>query len=269
MKATFLRLKACGFTILELLVAVAVLAVVVVIAFQVIGMSWKMVMSDSKKIDALTQARQALDRFGLDWNARVTRDDVAIDLLSQAGNDEISFVSQMPAPGGNRSMAVINYRVDGTDAGSDTYKLERGALGFNWSGAAPSFSFPMTSLPVLQPTDRQSLSPGVFRMKIARLTKEDGTNAPVLINGSTTQLTNVAAVVVAVGVIDEKSRKLLTGDQMRQLAAALPDPPASNPDALATWQAAISDPDFANRAGIPQAIVPGVRVYQRYFYVTP
>ncbi len=263
------RLRGNGFTILELLVAVAVLAVVVIIAFQVIGMSWRMVMSDNRRIDALTQARQALDRFGLDWNARVTRDDVAINLLSQAGNDEISFVSRMPAPSGDRAMAVINYRVDPTADGSDTYKLQRGALGFNWDGTTPIFSFPMTTLPVLQPTDWQSLSPGVFRMKFTLLTRESATNAPALVSGSTTTLTNVAAVVVAVGVIDEKSRKLLTAEQMRTLAAALPDPPSTDPDALAAWQAAINNPDFAKTAGIPPAVVPGVRVYQRYFYVSP
>lgn len=258
-----------GFTILEMLVAVAVLAVVVVIAFQVIGMSWRMVMSDNKRIDALTQARQALDRFGLDWNARVTRDDVGVNFLSQAGNDQISFVSHMPAPSGDRAMAVVDYQVNSADNGSDTFRLERGALGFNWNGASPTFSFPMNTLPTLQSTDRQSLSPGVFRLKFALLTRESATSAPALVNGSITTLTNVAAVVVAVGVIDERSRKLLSADQLRQLATALPDPPASNPDALATWQVAINNPEFAKNAGIPPTVVPGIRVYQRYFYVSP
>lgn len=258
-----------GFTILELLVAMAILAIVVVIAFQVIGMAGKTVSTDNKKIDGLMQARQALDRFGLDWNARVVRDDVPVSLTSQPGNDSISFVSRIPAPTGDRAMAVVDYQVNTNVTGSDTYKLERGALGFNWNGGTPVFTTPMTSLPALQTTNRQTLSPGVFRLKYALLQKETGTSSAVLTNGSTTTLTNLAAVVVAVGVIDDKSRKLLTASQLQSLAAALPDPPASNPDPLATWQAAINSPGFAATAGVPPIVVPGIRVYQRYFYVLP
>lgn len=258
-----------GFTLIELLVAIAILAIVVVIAFQIIGMAGKTVTTDNKKIDGLTQARQALDRFGLDWNARVVRDDVPVSLTSQSGNDSISFVSRIPAPTGDRAMAVVEYQLNTNQAGSNTYKLERGALGFNWNGTSPTFTVPMTNLPALQATNRQTLSPGIFRLKYALLTKESGTTSATLTNGSTTSLTNLAAVVVGVAVIDDKSRKLLSAQQLQSLAAALPDPPASNPDPLATWQAAINSPDFATKAGIPPGVVPGVRVYQRYFYVLP
>jgi prepilin-type N-terminal cleavage/methylation domain-containing protein len=268
-RVSFPRHKGAGFTILELLVAVAIVAIVVVVAFQVIGMAWRMVTNDNKRIDAVTQARQALDRFGLDWNARVTRDDVAIALLNQPGNDSISFVTRMPAPTGDRSLAVVDYQINPTDDGGNTYKLERGALGFNWSGTDPTFSFPMTALPTLSTNDRQTLSPGVFRFKYALLTRETATNAPKLINGNATTLTNLAAVLVAVGVIDDKSRKLLSVDQMKRLADALPDPPDSNPDPLATWQTAINNPNFATNVGIPPVTVQGIKVYQRYFYVNP
>jgi len=261
--------RAGGFSLVELLVAMAILAIVVLIAFQMIGMTGQTVLSDRKRIDAQSQARQALDRFGLDWNARVGRPDVAVDFESLPDNDMLSFVSQIEAPTGDRSMAVVDYQINSNSAGNETYKLERGALGFNWSGNSPTLNLPLTNLPALQSTNRQTLSPGVFRLKFACLTRETVTNAAALTNCSLTSLTNVAAVVVAVASIDERSRKLLSEAQMRSLANALPNPTTSNPDPLSTWQAAINSPGFAAAAGIPPAAAQGVRVSQRYFYVSP
>jgi prepilin-type N-terminal cleavage/methylation domain-containing protein len=263
-----------GFTLIELLVAMAILSLVVIMTFQVIGMTWRTTASDNKRIDAVSQARQALDRFSLDWNARIARQDVAVAFNQTNGNDFISFVTAMPAPTGDRTLAVVDYQVNSNAVGTTNgYELERGVLGFNWSATdsagsgTTSFTSPMTNLPLLEETNRQTLSPGVFRMKFALLTKATATNAAYLTNGSVTSLTNLAAVVVAVGVIDDKTRALLTTNQMQKLVEALPDPSSTSPDPLATWEAAINDPNFSSNVGISPALAQGVRVYERYFYV--
>jgi hypothetical protein len=92
---------------------------------------------------------------------------------------------------------------------------------------------------------------------------------------------DVAAVVVAIAVIDPKSRVLVTDCQLAQLNGA-PLPPGCQQPAqypvlvdyasgmtpgqlLAQWRAALD----ANTIGLPQPAISGIRVYERYMYISP
>jgi hypothetical protein len=76
---------------------------------------------------------------------------------------------------------------------------------------------------------------------------------------------DVAAIVVAIAVIEPKSKVLLSNGQVAALAATLPDfTTNSTPGQLLTqWQAALD----AN-ASLPRPAVSGIRLYERYFYVS-
>jgi len=103
---------------------------------------------------------------------------------------------------------------------------------------------------------------------------------------------DVAAVVVAIAVIDPKSKALLdtvdpTGAKLARLNGAdgqLPGPVLidwgntacagcptqtqwqTTPGLLAAqWRAAID----ANAVGLPQPVISGIRVYERYVYLSP
>ncbi len=253
-----------SFTLVEMLVAVTVLALIMVFVVQFVSLASRSTINDGKKIEAVSQARQAFDRFGLDWNAHVSRGDVPVAFLKNGGNDEISFMTEMPSPDGSRSVAVVDYRIDTNSA-----QLERGISGYNWngSGLAP---FTLTNLPSLQETNFQALSPGVFRMEFCLLSKASATNAPQYWwpagTSQISSLTNVAAVLVAVAALDDASRKLITTNQLENLAAAFPDMETNDP--VAAWQALLSQPNFASAARVPLVVAQAVRVYERYFYVT-
>jgi hypothetical protein len=74
---------------------------------------------------------------------------------------------------------------------------------------------------------------------------------------------DVAAIVVAIAVIEPKSKVLLSNDQVAALAATLPDFTGSTPGQLLTqWQAALD----ANAIGLPRPAISGIRLYERYFY---
>ena len=96
---------------------------------------------------------------------------------------------------------------------------------------------------------------------------------------------DVAAVVVVVAVIDPKSKVLVTDAQLARLNGADGQPPAlidwgnttcagcptqtqwqTTPGLLrAQWRAALD----ANTIGLPLPAISGIRVYERYLYLSP
>jgi hypothetical protein len=87
---------------------------------------------------------------------------------------------------------------------------------------------------------------------------------------------DVAAVVVVIAVIDPKSRVLVTDAQLAILASTLIDYGGTRAAGcpLPNWQA----PGELRRqwqcvldgtTGLPRSAVSGIRVYERYFYLSP
>ena len=76
----------------------------------------------------------------------------------------------------------------------------------------------------------------------------------------------MAAIVIAIAVIEPKSKVLLSNDQVAALAGTLPDfTTGSAPgDLLTQWQNALN----ANTLGLPRAAISGIRLYERYFYLS-
>jgi len=83
-------------------------------------------------------------------------------------------------------------------------------------------------------------------------------------------LQDVQAVVVAIGILDNRSRILANNASisLTKLVAAFPDF-STSPSTLmgSLWQTALTSSSFTTSTGLPRGLVPGVRIYQRYFYV--
>ena len=91
---------------------------------------------------------------------------------------------------------------------------------------------------------------------------------------------DVAAVIVDIAVIDVKSRILIADCQLAKLNGAPPPPSCGQPQQqilvdysadmvpgqlLTQWRAAID----SNSIGLPQPVLSGIRLYERYFYLSP
>ena len=84
---------------------------------------------------------------------------------------------------------------------------------------------------------------------------------------------DVAAVVVDIAVIDSQSRVLVTNAQLARLNGADGQPPLlvdfasgmTSGQLLAQWRAALE----ANATGLPRPTISGIRVYERYLYLSP
>lgn len=291
-----------SFTLVEMLVSVAVLSLLLVIIATLTSSASRVADATGRHADAVEEARQVLDRIDGDLAAMLLRPDVDAVFAKQAGNDALFFYSQVPGyftgiASANRSpVSLVGYRI-APDNSTSQPALQRLAQGIAWSGSgamnfltvAPSSSL---TFPATNPGDTNSLSTiagqwqsvigsapydkggsssyhtigsQVFRFEFCFL-RRDGTYSTT--PGS---LSQDAAIVVAVAVLDEKSRRIASS--LDGLASALPDiddfhlsasPPVLMED---LWNKAVLGTDFASKAGIPPLAASQVRVFQRFYYL--
>jgi hypothetical protein len=217
-------------------------------------------------------------------------------------NDRIAFFSAVPGyysqDGYNSNASLVAYRVNADSSSASYNKLERMGKGLALNGAYTTAPIPLLFLDGTTNTtilgawpaaassttvdsDYETAGSQVFRFEYYYLLNAPASalSANALSNGaSANQLSagpwsnvdsfvikDVASIVVAVAVIEPKSKVLLSNDQVAALAGTLPDfTTGSAPGLLlAQWQAALD----LNTLGLPRPAISGIRLYERYFYV--
>lgn len=247
-----------GFTLLELLVAMCILAMLVLFVGQIIDLTGQSISINSKKLDADRQVRMALDMIGADVGSRLKRSDVGHGFTKQEGNDSLGLYSEVDNYGGDRRVTAVGYRIreDAASAGQ-AYQLLRGVKGTAWDGdQGVRFS---QAFPTISDTDYEVLADSILRMEFAYM-KTDGSFS----NTAKPDLSDVAAIVVAVAVLDQSSRKQVDEGKLAALVNALPDV-ANGEDPLTGWNRAMASSSFTSQ--FPGPIVQSLRLAQRYFYV--
>lgn len=314
-----------AFTLVEMLVSMAVLALLIVMINEVFSSAAMTTTQGNKHMDADAQARAVFDRMAIDFGQMVKRVDVDYFLKSsgtdqngntqpQTGagatsgsNDQIAFYSQVPGyyPGTSAQspLSLVAYRVNSNPNSPYWNQLQRFGCGLLWNGASSAYS-PMifshsptsllpNSLSLNWPTatnstvddnaNYESVGPQVFRMEYYYLV-QSGTDFPILSttpwdkrvagHASINGLQDVAAISVAIAVIDPKSQMLVSGSQLASLSSAMQDflPNMHNPgngptqtgDLEAQWESAIIG---SLPAGIPRTAASSIRIYRRDFYL--
>ena len=148
-----------AFTLVEMLISIVVLALLILLATQVVNTTATVARPANKHIDTDTAARVVLDRMALDFGKMLKRTDVDYYIKAptgyrnpkshgkgkklqtgQVGSDQIAFFSQMPgyypSSGGVASpISLVAYRVNSGSTTSASYlKLERMGKGLFWNG---------------------------------------------------------------------------------------------------------------------------------------
>jgi len=279
--------RTTGFTLLELLVAMAVLALIATLVVQWMGGVQKVTDWGQRRMDADAQALALFDRMALDIAQMVRRPDIDCFLKDNAnpqpGNDQIAFFSQVPgyypATGSESPFSVVGYRVNGS--------LQRFGCGLmlnTTNPAAPMFHLPQkiadhwpkaTNLEE-DASHYEQVGPQVFRFEYYYVIKSrilsDGAVLPARLSAvpwdtrpgtgpaGVHGLRDVAAIGVAIAVVDPKTQTRVRAADLASLAADLPDFDGAShaePGALAeAWQRKIQASGFS-----------GVRVYHRWFFL--
>ncbi|HET6410280.1 MAG TPA: type II secretion system protein [Chthoniobacteraceae bacterium] len=249
---------AAAFTLVELLVAMSILAMLALVVGQIVGLTSESASVNSKRLDGMGQVRVALDWIGSDMAGRLKRTDVGHGCTKAIGNDVVGFYSEVDSYSGSRRVAAVGYRIQETDIGrGQPFQLERGVEGTSWAvNGGVRF---LQAFPVIADADYETLADSILRLEFCYL-KTDGT----LSNSASSDLSDVSAIVVAFAVLDSTSRKIVSESDLGQLSGGLPDT-IEGQDPISGWHAAYADPAFAT--GVPRPAIQGLRFAQRYFYV--
>jgi len=278
-----------AFTLAELLITVGVLVLLVLLFTQLLNSAATITTLGHKKMDADSQTRQLLDRMAIDFAQMVKRSDV--DFFAKgttapnsvggpmAGNDRIAFYSAVPGyyPGtGSQSpVSLVAYRINSDSTSSSYNKLERMGKGLVWNGVSstdtPVVFMPLTisatwpaatSSSAPDTTAYEVIGPQVFRFEYCYLLRANGT----LSITPASDISGIAAIIADVAVIDSKSKVLLNDAQVTSLAGQLSDYSANMvPGQLRTnWQNTLN-----TNTTLPRPAVSGIRLYERFFYLSP
>jgi hypothetical protein len=276
-----------------MLVAISVLALLVLLVTQLINNAASITTLGNKRMDADSQARPLFERMALDFAQLVRRSDVSYYLKTSGtpmpGNDLVGFYSAVQGyyPTTPSPISIVAYRVNSDLASPVAYNcLERMGKGLDWNGASPT-STPVVFLPLTlheswpsvassseyddpDPVKRtyEIIGPQVFRFEYYYLEKATGglVSYPAAWTSlSAVAVKDIAAIVVAIAVLDPKSKVLLSSPQIAMVGESLPDYASGwGPgELLARWQSALD-----SITNMPRPAISGIRLYERYFAVS-
>jgi Tfp pilus assembly protein PilV len=163
-----------AFTLVEVMVAVVVTAMIVVMMGQLAKNATAVARTSDKHIDTDVQARALLDRMAVDFAKMLKRTDVDYYIKApigyknpnahgsgkhlktgQPGNDQIAFFSQVPGYNSTTStlvspLSLVAYRINAGSTSSQNYlQLERMGKALLWNGVknANNDPYPIVFLP--------------------------------------------------------------------------------------------------------------------------
>ena len=312
-----------AFTLVELLVAMAILVMLVLLFFQLTGAASSTITLSNKQMDADSQARMLFERMGVDFGRMVKRADLDYSTFKgvsvtntntlMAGNDQCAFYSEDAgyyigaSPSATMGYttrseySLVAYNV-APDQATNIPGLQRMSKALGWEpDAANSTWNSMAFMPATltdanhwpnlfsDPTYFTTVGETVFRFEYTYLLKTsaaqqaryslvpwDTTLSHTTVNG----FQDVAAIVVAIAILDPKSRAIVSNYTKLSDPSLLKEAldPASDSifkgDIAANWNARVqntgpyaSGATFASLSGLPPSAAAAVHIYQRSFYL--
>jgi prepilin-type N-terminal cleavage/methylation domain-containing protein len=164
-----------GFTLIEIMVAVAVLVILILFVVQLTNSATAITRIGTKHMDADTQARTVLDRLGFDIGRMIRRNDLDYYIKGaaaytghgnghgwghriqggQQGSDQCAFFASVPGyypqSSGQGPISLVAYRINQNSTASTApyLQMERMGKGLLWSGVITGNPNPNTIYPIL------------------------------------------------------------------------------------------------------------------------
>lgn len=262
-----------GFTLLELLVALAVVGVVLTTSATITSHALSIHRTARSRLDAERTASTVCGQLRGDLAARVRRAEAPVRFTKRPGNDTLTLLTArrgipLQAPTADRRVTIASYRVA-------DHRLERAAAGLAFGddpAARPSLdrgTLALLEFPAEGPEPPaddafQPLAPAVFRLELSFLLT--GTNSKPAAQPPADPA-DVAAVVVTLATLDPARRRMLDDAQLERLAGRFPDA-ADGSHPAGRWSEAAASlvrelPDF------PREPLQRVRVHQAVYPIPP
>lgn len=251
--------KPAGFTLVELLVAMAILAIILVGTVQITGIAQGSVRWAEKKIASDSGARQLTALLERDLREMIRRPDAPFEFQVRSGNDALAFLATRAGyargdASADRSASLVRYDTDPDG------RFTRACLGFGFEGEDTVPLDPDSALPDIPDDNRQIVSDTVFRVEFEFLV-DDG-SAILRQQKAPAALDLLRGIVTTVAVLDPQSRGVLNDGDIPKLAALFDDSRDAETPAT-TWTATILANTARGNSGIPADVFRGVRVYEQ------
>ncbi len=257
----FARRGRRGFTLVEILVAIAILAFISGVLAQLTAMASHTSQMCQRRSNDFTKARALLDLLTLDVKAGLFRDDLACT----ASPGDMAFYTQRPGMNSSatRNLALVRYTIDTSAANS---ALDRSDLPMSWGSPASNISFGnTTSLPKLSSVTSHEAAPGVVGFQI-RFLLADGTIQSVYANTPDNPL---RAIGITLAVVDDTDLTSLKPATITSIVNQLSSAAAASSGSLVktAWETALQS--SFDWSGCPATLRDNIRIFERVVYVMP
>lgn len=245
-----------GFTLIEILVASAVLALLVALLASTFSHFAEVTSTSGKRLETSNQIRTIFDRMAFDLRSSIRNAGLSISFLKNKQatggtatvNDAICFLVDARTTSPQSRFARVGYEVSDetfSPEGTPPTSLMRCVEPFYWTDNAANTALTSNA-------DRQIFGRGVFRFELSFIRTDGGIVADPPANSS-----EISAVVCTTASLDESTFAKLTTGQRAQLANALPDS-VNGSLPLAVWAR-------TSFSGLPLPVTQHVRFNQRVF----
>lgn len=269
--------QATGFTLVELLVTMAILSVILTMAFQVTESSRRAVRLSESKSGNDAIAREVFDRINRDVSQMIVRKDARLELNSANGNDTFAFLTQNKgvngASVGTRNVSLIRYELTGNN-------LSRSSQGHN---VATNTLNLISTVAHPTPTNAtETLSSNVLRMEVEYLVETAGVINKTVTVPAPGPKGDLRGLIVTIATADEKALRVINrGSNLATIASRFADA-VENTDPQAGWTTAKIQDEWSTAdtkniwstarntlaiPGIPTDALKSIRIYQRTFLI--
>lgn len=299
-----MRTRNQGFSLVEILVALAVMVLLLVLMMQMFNSASQLTTRGHKQLDADAEARAVLDRIQTDLGLALRHPNLDAFVKTQAepmpGNDRMAFFSEVPgvAPVGLSSgpVSLVGLRMNADPAAPQYMKFERLSKGLPWNGSGSTDSplvfgqdriagiWPTAVSATLADPTFETFAPQVFRFEYyyilkavpARVPRAGNTpwDALLVDTASPTGFRDrvagwrdVAAIHVAIAILDPRSGVRASSEDLRRFADAMPDyaPGFAAAELESRWNQVVTNPP----SGSPPGVASAIRVYSRTIPLAP
>jgi prepilin-type N-terminal cleavage/methylation domain-containing protein len=266
-----------GFTLVELMAATAVFALILILFSQTTGFVALAVVGSQNQMDATGADQTALDALANDLASAVTQHGMTVYLSQDSQNNaQIAFLTQCRGPSGTSSsdfrLMAVAYLLRGNQLirqvtpvlWSDT-NLQGIAVGTGSSSTySSSTSFSVLSNQILRmdvvvQLDDSSIAS--YSSNATWLNPLAGSSFSGLVLSTSpvgaSSTPRVRSLIVAVAAVDERMMQL---PGVSTMGSKLGSPPVAFPTPLDYWDSQIAEGAFA---GFPKPAVAGLEFYQR------